>query len=197
MIYVMCIQNTWHRMHIKKNNVQKITGGEKKNQISLTLWERHFKWEENGTAYWKYAKRASQLRIPYWLLAKMEAEVNTCCLLVQPQKELQLDLKTKNTQNHQKIEQYGSPTTKELEKPHSSRQAGEAETWGQAVVEWAVTHSSVVDKNPWEWVIPAPGQNAEPRIPSTRKINLYNFWLGQWEKLPDFQETLLKGPTRT
>ena len=44
--------------------------------------------------------------------------------LVQPQKKkLQLDLKTNDTQNHQKIELYGSPTTKDL-KPHSSRQVG-------------------------------------------------------------------------
>ena len=33
-------------------------------------------------------------------------------------KELQLYLKTNNTQNCQKIELYGSLTTKDLEKPH-------------------------------------------------------------------------------
>ena len=37
------------------------------------------------------------------------------------QKKLQLHLKISNTQNHQKIELYGSPTTKYLKKPHSSR----------------------------------------------------------------------------
>ena len=31
---------------------------------------------------------------------------------MRPQKELQLDLNTNNTQNHQKIELCGSPTTK-------------------------------------------------------------------------------------
>ena len=38
-------------------------------------------------------------------------------------RELQLNLKTNNTQNCQKIELYGSPTTKYLKKPHSSRRA--------------------------------------------------------------------------
>ena len=38
------------------------------------------------------------------------------------------NLKTKNNQNCQKIELYGSPTTKELKKKHSSRLVGAAET---------------------------------------------------------------------
>ena len=46
---------------------------------------------------------------------------NMLCLLVQPQRELQLNLKTNNTQNCQKIELYGSLTTKDLKQPHSSR----------------------------------------------------------------------------
>ena len=37
------------------------------------------------------------------------------------------NLKTKNNQNCQKIELYGSPTTKELKKKHSSRLVGGAE----------------------------------------------------------------------
>ena len=43
------------------------------------------------------------------------------------------NLKTKNNQNWQKIELYGSPTTKELKKKHSSRRVGGAETgsWGR------------------------------------------------------------------
>ena len=53
------------------------------------------------------------------------------CLLMQPQKELQIDLKTSNTQNHQKTELYGSPTTKDLKKPHSSRWIGGAKMWRQ------------------------------------------------------------------
>ena len=43
------------------------------------------------------------------------------CLLAQLQKKLQLDYKTNITQKHHKIELKGSPTTKELKKPHSSR----------------------------------------------------------------------------
>ena len=82
------------------------------------------------------------------------------CLLAQPQKELQLDFKANNTQNHQKIELYRSPTTKDLKKPPSSRWGGKAEVWrgverrgdtvwhGEvAVAERAVPHSHMVDKN--------------------------------------------------
>ena len=35
-------------------------------------------------------------------MVRMEAQVNMLYLLAQPQKELQLDLKTNNTQNRQK-----------------------------------------------------------------------------------------------
>ena len=43
------------------------------------------------------------------------------------------DLKTKSNQNCQKIELYGSLTTKELKKKHSSRLVGRAEmgSWGR------------------------------------------------------------------
>ena len=41
------------------------------------------------------------------------------------------NLKTKNNQNCQKIELYGSPTTKELKKKHSSRPGGGVETGSQ------------------------------------------------------------------
>ena len=43
-------------------------------------------------------------------------------LLAQLQKKLQLNYKTNVTQNHQKMKLYGSPTTKHLKKPHSSRE---------------------------------------------------------------------------
>ena len=44
------------------------------------------------------------------------------------------NLKTKNTQNYQKIELYGSLTTKELKKRHSSRPVGGVErTHGKEV----------------------------------------------------------------
>ena len=42
------------------------------------------------------------------------------------------NLKTKSNQNCQKIKLYGSPTTKELKKKHSSRLVGGAETGSQA-----------------------------------------------------------------
>ena len=66
------------------------------------------------------------------------------------------NLKTKNHQNCQKIELYGSPTTKELKKKHPSRQVGRVETgsrdgenvqqgsrlgWAKwQLVDWAVPH---------------------------------------------------------
>ena len=72
-------------------------------------------------------------------------------LLMQPQRELQLYLKTNNTQNCQKIKLYGSLTTEDLKKPHSSRQEGGAELrYGVERLQWwrnAVPHSHVVDKN--------------------------------------------------
>ena len=50
------------------------------------------------------------------LMVKMDAQVNKAHVLAQPLQKLQLDYKTNITQNHQKIELYGSPTTKELKK---------------------------------------------------------------------------------
>ena len=64
------------------------------------------------------------------------------------------NLKIKNNQNFQKIKLYGSPTTKELKKKHSSRPVGGAKTgrWvertrgkvaacGLGSPTWAVPHS--------------------------------------------------------
>ena len=42
-------------------------------------------------------------------------------LLMQPQKELKLDLKTITPRTIRKIKKYGSLTIKDLKKPHSSR----------------------------------------------------------------------------
>ena len=47
------------------------------------------------------------------------------------QKKDNNNLKTKNKQNRQKIELYGSPTTKEIKKKHSSRPVGRTETGSQ------------------------------------------------------------------
>ena len=55
--------------------------------------------------------------------------VSMPCLLTQLEKKLQLDYKTNITQECQKIELYGSLTTKDLKKPHSSTQIGGVETW--------------------------------------------------------------------
>ena len=60
----------------------------------------------------------------------MEAQVDMLRLCMQPQ-ELQLNLKINNIQNCQKIKLYGSPTSKDLKKPHSSRRVGGAEKWSQ------------------------------------------------------------------
>ena len=72
----------------------------------------------------------------------MEAPVDTLCLLAQQKEGQQQIKKPKNNQNWQKIKLYGSPTTKDLKKKHSSRVEGGAETgsraertWGKAVLE--------------------------------------------------------------
>ena len=49
-------------------------------------------------------------------------------LFAQPQQKLQLNSKTTITQSYQKIKLYGSLTTRELKKSHSSRQV-ELELW--------------------------------------------------------------------
>ena len=68
------------------------------------------------------------------------------CLFSQPQKELQLDLKTNKTQNCQKIELYVSLTTKDLKKPHSSRQVGRVEMTGQTGMGGEVWRPSVAQR---------------------------------------------------
>ena len=52
-------------------------------------------------------------------------------LLTQPKQKLQLNEKTIIIQNHQKIEWYESPTTRELKKSYSSRWVGGVEMWRQ------------------------------------------------------------------
>ena len=61
------------------------------------------------------------------LLAKMEVCVHTLCLLTQPNEGQQQIKKKKKQQNCQKIQLYGSLTTKELKKKHSSRPVGGVE----------------------------------------------------------------------
>ena len=113
-------------------------------------------------------------------------------LLTQPQRELQLYLKTNNNQNCQEIRLYGSPTTKDKKKPHSSRWVREAESqrlaerygdamwYGKAAVERVVTHSHVVDKIQEGYL---GSKQSQPRShctaqgSSARKIDPHNFWL--------------------
>ena len=103
------------------------------------------------------------------------------CLLTQPQKELQLDLKANNTQNCQEIGLYGSLTTKDLKTPHSTRWVGpprDAEMGGEGQrcggVEGVVPHSHEVDKNQ-DGYGSKPDSTAQGYI--TRKINPNNSWL--------------------
>ena len=86
-------------------------------------------------------------------------------LLTQPQKELQLDLKTNNTQNHQKIKLHGSPTDQgfkevtfiqmerrggvtEMSREEQSRevQRGVVQR-GSHTAEQMVSHSHMLDRN--------------------------------------------------
>ena len=99
-----------------------------------------------------------------WIIelpGKMEVQADMLCLLAQPQRELELNLKTNNTQNCQKIKLYGSSTTKHLKKPHSSRWVVGVESQRQAescrdriwykdvaaMAEQTIPHSHIVDKN--------------------------------------------------
>ena len=98
-----------------------------------------------------------------------------CATLHNPRKNYNQISKTNNTQNHQKIKLYGSPTTKDLKKPHSSRQVGGAESWGwgreavwhgeavAVVAEQTVPHSRVGDRNQEGY----PG--SEPSQPQARQ----------------------------
>ena len=106
----------------------------------------------------------------------------------------------KNTQNCQKIELYGIPTTKDLKKLYSSRQVGGAETRSQGgedergsgeavavVVATSGTSSPIFMCSgqkmgrgrgiPCEQVIPAPGQTVRTRVAAPGKIKPHNFWL--------------------
>ena len=104
-------------------------------------------------------------------------------LLMQPQKELQLDLKTNKTQNYQEIKLNGSPTTKDLKKPCLSRQVGEAEMRrdterqqqnGQSPIQvwWIKIRRVTLGVSD-----PSPRLDHTAQGSSARKIDSYNFWL--------------------
>ena len=94
------------------------------------------------------------------------------------------NLETKNNQNWYKVKLYGSPTTKELKKKHSSRLLGGAETWG-----WASRQRRLAARRPLvEWAVPhlhadKPGQNTAQRDTpcnpqfQPREIKTQNLWL--------------------
>ena len=67
--------------------------------------------------------------IQFWLPAKMEAYVDTLRLLAQPKEGQQF--KNKKQPELTEIELYGSLTTKEIKKKHSSRPVGGAEMGSQ------------------------------------------------------------------
>ena len=68
------------------------------------------------------------------------------CLLAQLQKKLQPDFKINNTENHQKIKLFGSPTIKDLKKPHPSRWVVglKTQTWAKRCRD-SVWHGEVVE----------------------------------------------------
>ena len=115
------------------------------------------------------------------------------------------NLKTKNNQNCQKIKLYGSPTTKELKKKHSSRPVGGAETgsWGREDSwqgsGWRSGRSHICKQINWNNC--GVTQTTQPRVPvqgnkaskPLTEKNLWGLWL--WEKLPVTQKSLLERPT--
>ena len=99
------------------------------------------------------------------------------------------NLKTKNNQNWQKIKLYGSPTTKEMKKKHSSRRVGGVETGSRAErtpgMAAAGRHDEAVDCRPGgltfecrqtgrnNWGV---RQTKQPRVPAQGN-KASNFWL--------------------
>ena len=84
---------------------------------------------------------------------------------------------TNITQIRQKIELYGSPTTKDLRKPHSSRWVGGVEWHGGGVAQTGMemrnglSHTHVqcikIRRDTLGAGIPALDQTTQPRVPAT------------------------------
>ena len=70
------------------------------------------------------------------LLAKMEAQVYTLCILTQPKEDNNKFKNKKKPQNCQKIKLYGNPLIRELKKKHPSRPIGGAETGSLSKPYW-------------------------------------------------------------
>ena len=146
-----------------------------------------------------------------------ESPVKSICnvahLLVQPQQKTQLNCKTNITQNHQKIELYGSLKTKEIKEQfiQTGRRGGDAETCRKAL-RCMEKHSrqmrsptSTCDGQKLRGIPREQGSQITPEHPaqpsSTRKISPHpvtsgckNQWGFGWQKkLWDSQESPLKG----
>ena len=106
--------------------------------------------------------------------------MNTACLLTQPQQKLQPNYNTTITQNHQKIELYGSPTAKELKKSYSFRLVAWADMktwkcrmgWSHTHVWWIKTRRDILEARE-----PSPTPDHPDQGFSARKISPHNFWL--------------------
>ena len=115
-------------------------------------------------------------------------------------------LKTKNNQNCQNIGLYGSPTTKEIKKTHSSRLVGGAEmgsrgrevvwqgcsyrTWWFRICKWINWEEKLGSKA--DRTIQRSSMGKESLKISVCK-NLWGWWW--WDKLPASQKSLLERPT--
>ena len=94
--------------------------------------------------------------------ANQDGDIGRCTVPSHTTKRRTTNLKTKNNQNCQKIELYGSLTNKELKKKHSSRPVGGADIGSQVerthgkLAEQAIPHLCA-DKPRI-----APGEQAQP-----------------------------------
>ena len=128
-------------------------------------------------------------------IVKMVVQVDKLCLLAHPQRELQVNLKTTNMKNCQKVKLHGSLTTKYLKKPHSSRQVGgteirnrqkgketqcgaERQKWHQNEPSYIHVWWIKIRRNTLEMSIPSPKPVCSPGF-QCQKINPHNFWLSK------------------
>ena len=75
------------------------------------------------------------------------------------------NLKTKNNQNCQKVELYGSPTIKELKKKHSSRPAGGVEMGSQVERTPCKEAAERLGWVKWQLVNQVRWQLVDPEVP--------------------------------
>ena len=115
-------------------------------------------------------------------------------------------LKIKNNQNWQKIKLYGSPTTKELKKKHSSRLAGGVEmgsqggedSWqGSGWRDWTVPHLRADKTGRTTRERDRPTAQGSSREIKPQTSDWQHLWglRRQREELPASLESLLERPT--